>query len=380
MVSADRNGYYTIRAVQSGKALDVCNNGTANGTNIIQYKAQNSLNQKWLAFPNSDGSYTFISACNGKALDMNGGGQPANGTNVQCWTLNSSSAQKWVLKRTTIGLEGVYTIANAANSTYVFNAASGNVELRQADGSTQQQFVLQAFENGYYGIRSLSSGQYLNISGASSASGANVILYGTASKPADNEQWQLVPNFDGTYRFLAKCGTYIDAASSTLANGTNVQVSTGSSAVTQKWCLNRVENIIADGTYSILSAANTTYAIDIDLSSSNAQVWSNSNSNNQRFTLTHVGNGYYTITVVQTGKCLDAAGGIAKNGTNIQQYTSNGTNAQLWSVLPNRDGSYTFVSKLGGYCLDMNGGNASNGVNVSLWAINGTAAQSWVLK
>ena len=380
VVSADRNGYYTIRAVQSGKALDVCNNGTANGTNIIQYKAQNSLNQKWLAFPNSDGSYTFISACNGKALDMNGGGQPANGTNVQCWTLNSSSAQKWVLKRTTIGLEGVYTIANAANSTYVFNAASGNVELRQADGSTQQQFVLQAFENGYYGIRSLSSGQYLNISGASSASGANVILYGTASKPADNEQWQLVPSFDGTYRFLAKCGTYIDAASSTLANGTNVQVSTGSSAVTQKWCLNRVENIIADGTYSILSAANTTYAIDIDLSSSNAQVWSNSNSNNQRFTLTHVGNGYYTITVVQTGKCLDAAGGIAKNGTNIQQYTSNGTNAQLWSVLPNRDGSYTFVSKLGGYCLDMNGGNAGNGVNVSLWAINGTAAQSWVLK
>ncbi|MDD6643375.1 MAG: RICIN domain-containing protein, partial [Firmicutes bacterium] len=62
-----------------------------------QWTYGGGLNQKWLAIRNTDGSYTFVNAYNGLALDMRGGGSPYNGQNIDCWQVNGSTAQKWIL-------------------------------------------------------------------------------------------------------------------------------------------------------------------------------------------------------------------------------------------------------------------------------------------
>uniref|UniRef100_A0AAU2JYE2 Ricin-type beta-trefoil lectin domain protein n=1 Tax=Streptomyces sp. NBC_00049 TaxID=2903617 RepID=A0AAU2JYE2_9ACTN len=71
------------------------------------------------------------------------------------------------------------------------------------------------------------------------------------------------------------------------------------------------------------------------------------------------------------GKCLDAKGGKAANGTQIQLYTCNGSAAQSWIL--GKDGTFRALGK----CLDDAGNASTNGNKISLHDCNGTAAQRW---
>ncbi|MFJ9641674.1 ricin-type beta-trefoil lectin domain protein [Streptomyces sp. NPDC101206] len=71
------------------------------------------------------------------------------------------------------------------------------------------------------------------------------------------------------------------------------------------------------------------------------------------------------------GKCLDAKGGKADNGTQIQLYTCNGTVAQSWILY--RDGTFRALGK----CLDNSRNANTNGNKIQLWDCNGSAAQRW---
>ncbi len=72
----------------AGKCLDVRNGATADGTQIQIYTCNGSTAQTWTVTPNST-----IRAL-GKCLDISGGGS-ADGTKIQLWTCNGSGAQNW---------------------------------------------------------------------------------------------------------------------------------------------------------------------------------------------------------------------------------------------------------------------------------------------
>ncbi|MEV4283212.1 family 16 glycoside hydrolase [Actinoplanes xinjiangensis] len=71
----------------AGKCLDVDNAGTADGTKIQLWTCNNSSAQTW-----SRVGTTFRAL--GKCLDIDNGGT-ANGTKVRLWTCNNSAAQVW---------------------------------------------------------------------------------------------------------------------------------------------------------------------------------------------------------------------------------------------------------------------------------------------
>jgi arabinan endo-1,5-alpha-L-arabinosidase len=131
-------GTYRITPRHSGKALDVANCGTANGTNVQQWSWLNNTCQQWIL--TDAGNYVWrITPANatGSALDVTSCGT-ADNTNVQIWSWLNNDCQKWNI-----------------------------IEM----GS------------GYYQLKSVSSGKCLNISGSSTADGANAIIYtcGTAT-------------------------------------------------------------------------------------------------------------------------------------------------------------------------------------------------------
>ncbi|MFI7080534.1 ThuA domain-containing protein [Micromonospora sp. NPDC049903] len=72
----------------AGKCLDVRNAATADGTQIQIWTCNGSTAQTWTVTPNST-----IRAL-GKCLDVNGGAS-ADGTKIQLWTCNGSGAQNW---------------------------------------------------------------------------------------------------------------------------------------------------------------------------------------------------------------------------------------------------------------------------------------------
>ena len=95
-------GLYSVRALHSGRYINVAGSGKANGTNLQQWNNDTpNGDEKWRIQDNGDGTYTFIAAVNGLALDL-ANGKTANGQNVQCWQTNGSGAQRWVLYRSNV--------------------------------------------------------------------------------------------------------------------------------------------------------------------------------------------------------------------------------------------------------------------------------------
>ncbi|WP_421870375.1 family 43 glycosylhydrolase [Marinoscillum sp.] len=136
-------GTYRITPRHSGKAIDVVNCGSSNGTNVNQWSWLNNNCQKWI-FTDVGGGYYRISPANAPnmALDLDGC-SGSNSANIQLWTWLNNDCQKW--------------------------------QLVDRGG-------------GYYSIRSRASNKCMDISGVSTADGANVMQY-TCYSSSYNQQF-----------------------------------------------------------------------------------------------------------------------------------------------------------------------------------------------
>jgi hypothetical protein len=141
---------------------------------------------------------------------------------------------------------------------------------------------------------------------------------------------------------------------------------------------------VLDGTWSIESAVNRDYVIDVKGASlrDKANVWlyKKNGTKAQVFVFEHIADGFYRIKNIKSGRMIDVSGGKVKNKQNIQQYVWNWTKSQLWKPVKNKDGSYTFVSALNKqYVIDLAGGVAASKQNIWLYKSNDTNAQQWFL-
>lgn len=141
------------------------------------------------------------------------------------------------------------------------------------------------------------------------------------------------------------------------------------------------EPIVKEGTYKIVTAINPFIGLDIKDGSTtikaNVQMWNYTKTSQKQFKLEYVGDGYYKIINVKSGKVLDAENGGKTKGTNVWQYSDNGTDAQKWKIIKTSDGYYNIVSKLSGLYLDIANGKIECGANVQIYTSNGTNAQKF---
>lgn len=138
---------------------------------------------------------------------------------------------------------------------------------------------------------------------------------------------------------------------------------------------------VVEGEYIIKSELRSDAVLDVYAGSSsngaNIQLYTNNNSDAQKWSITDTGDGSYAIKNVATGKSLDVEGGRIKNGTNVQSYTYNGSCAQKWHIVKNSDGTYTIYSVCSGRVLDVAYGSTNNGANIQIYQPNGSSAQKW---
>ena len=80
----------------SSKDAVVQSASTANGAGIIQWSFGSSGDDQWLPQLNSDGSYTFFNLHSGKVLE-DPGSSGSNGTQMDQYSSNGGSNQKWTL-------------------------------------------------------------------------------------------------------------------------------------------------------------------------------------------------------------------------------------------------------------------------------------------
>ena len=127
---------------------------------------------------------------------------------------------------------------------------------------------------------------------------------------------------------------------------------------------------IENGTYEIELAINTKKAVDISQASTqtgaNVQIWDKCNGAQQRFQITYLKDGYYTIKNIKSGKVLDVSGAGKNVGTNVQQWESNSTDAQKWKIEKNSDGSFYIISKCNGLFFSVKNESTANGANIEM--------------
>lgn len=145
----------------------------------------------------------------------------------------------------------------------------------------------QVLPDGFYKIQAKHSGKYLDISGASTSNGAQIIQW------QDNGGWNQVFQIqydeqDGYYRIVNKS--------------------------TEK-CL----DVQGDST------SNNADVIQWDVKSSDTA--------NQKFKIEVVESGYYKLTIKHSGKVFDINGASTGNGAHLHQYTWNGGNNQRFKFI-----------------------------------------------
>ncbi|MGW7202709.1 non-reducing end alpha-L-arabinofuranosidase family hydrolase [Streptomyces sp. NPDC054837] len=142
--SVDPNASYVLVNRNSGKALDVYNLATSDGSRITQWSRNDQAQQQWQFVDSGGGYYRIKSRHSGKVLDLYNW-STANGGSIVQWTDLNATNQQW----------------------------------RLADSS-----------DGYVRLISRHSNKALEVQGASTADNANIVQYDDWG--GTNQQWQLV--------------------------------------------------------------------------------------------------------------------------------------------------------------------------------------------
>jgi aryl-phospho-beta-D-glucosidase BglC (GH1 family) len=136
---------------------------------------------------------------------------------------------------------------------------------------------------------------------------------------------------------------------------------------------------VANGTYRLISR-HSGKALDAMGTGDGTQIiqWPYWGGPMQQWTVTHTGNGQYSIIGVQSGKALDIEWGSTNDGAKVQLYSNWGGPMQKFTFTPTDSGYFriTPVSSPNS-CLDVTGISTANGAAIQQWTYWGGAGQQW---
>ena len=110
----------------------------------------------------------------------------------------------------------------------------------------------------------------------------------------------------------------------------------------------------------------------------NIQQYSCWNGTPQQFKFEDMGSGFYRIKNVNSNKCLDVGNASTANGANVQQYDCHGGYNQQWSVVQS-NGQYSFINRNSGKALDVAGWSTADGGNIQQWDWGNNNTQKFTL-
>lgn len=250
------NGVYQITNVKSGKLVEIAGGATDNGGTIQQYAANGTQAQRWVAVKYGS-SVALLNSKSGKAIDVPNA-NAANSVKLQSYAANGTNAQQWTISKAPTMREyldelaskhrgdladGTYVVETALQSGKVMDVSGGssangaNVQLYQSNGTNAQRWRVTHDSKGYVTLTNVGSGKVLDVNGASTADGANVQQY--ASNGTWAQKWIAVKNADGSYTFYSGLHDrkVLDVYGGMTSNGANVQLYAGNGTKAQRWTI-----------------------------------------------------------------------------------------------------------------------------------------------
>ena len=201
--------------------------------------------------------------------------------------------------------DGEYQIQSGIGNYFLSVSNDDNVVINQSTTAKNQKFYVKYVGDGYYEIYAMHSKKYLDVYGSGKKNGTNVLQYKKTN--GDNQKWLIKDAKNGYFNIISKhSGLYLDIYGGIAKNGTNVLTWQKTDNKNQKFKFIKLDRengtqTIANGNYKIVSALSSNRYIDIS-NNSVARIYEDTNARNQRFNVKYLGDGYYQITALHTGK------------------------------------------------------------------------------
>ncbi|MDH6117703.1 alpha-galactosidase [Kitasatospora sp. GAS204A] len=271
-----------------------------------------------------------------------------------------------------------YNLVNAASGQYlgVSGASTGNdagLIQAPADGTADQQWQLVPTGDGSYKIDNVNSGLLANIPGNSTTTGTQLVQY--QDDNAANSRWKLTSTGNGSYTVTARSdGQNIDV------NGTSVVQAAPNGGADQQWKLVPVP--VAGMRYKLVNAlTGGRMDVNYDSTADSAGIvqWQDNGQTDQLWTVTATGSGSYTVGNVNSGKLLNIPGPSTLQGTGLIQYHDDGNSNSRWTLVDAGPNQVQLTSAYDGQLVDVSNGSLSDGATVLQWPNNGAGNQKWIL-
>ena len=139
-------------------------------------------------------------------------------------------------------------------------------------------------------------------------------------------------------------------------------------------------NLINNGTYTIVGIQSGSALDDPGSSTANGtqmDIWTINGGNNQKWTLTNLGNNVVELVNVASGLALEVNGGSTTNGAKVDQWSYGGSTNQQWQVVQVSSGVYNLKNVNSGQMLDVVGAKKTNGTLIDQWPSNSGTNQQW---
>ncbi|MFF7277392.1 RICIN domain-containing protein [Streptomyces griseorubiginosus] len=238
------SGYFKIFNVASGKVLGVTNQSTANGAKVVQWDDNGTLDHEWAIAPNPAGGFTATNRISGKYLEIPSASTTV-GTAAGQWADTGCACQRWNLTQTALPTlsTGQYRLVNKNSGKFLEIPGASTATGKQAGqwvntANNCQLWTFQAQSGGAWTVKNVNSGLYLDSNGSTSA-GAAVVQ--NASSTASSQKWTLTSAGGGYYKLVnSGSGLVADVASASTANGALIVQSADNGADDELWQVVRV--------------------------------------------------------------------------------------------------------------------------------------------
>jgi hypothetical protein len=137
---------------------------------------------------------------------------------------------------------------------------------------------------------------------------------------------------------------------------------------------------IPEGTYQVVNRYGNKPMAALNGSTANGTQlvqWGYNGGNEQKWTLSYLGNSQYKVTGVASGRVVNVSGNSGSNGANLILWDWNGANNEKWTITPIGDGYFRLTAVNSGKVADVAGPSTADGAVVHQWDYVGVLNQQW---
>jgi len=266
-------------AKKTAKCMDLTNSNTSNGTNVQLYSCNGTSAQQWLI----DGLQFRILKDLDKCLDLDYS-KTDNGTNVHLWTCSSTTGQQWFYDGITKNIRSMVNQDKCIDDVNAYTADGTNIQLWDCNDIAAQRWLFVGAYNpvissDYNRIHFVQdTNKCVDVENGNTTNGTNVRIY--HCNTGNGQHWY----FDGrTLRFNKDRNKCLDLDNSKTDNGTNIRLWDCDDTKAQQWTYDGLKRVLRSG-------INPNKCIDLlngkTTDGTNIQLWDCQEGNsNQQFSI-----------------------------------------------------------------------------------------------